>query len=533
MENALSSFDKRPAQVLRTVGWIMLAGILLRIVFFFLSENAGGDALARAGLAEQWAHHPNLQVVFDGEWLPLHIWLGGCVTLLLGNAELASRLLSVFFGLASLWLVWKIARTIYGETAAILSLAVFAFYSLHIGYSSVSSSEASYLFFVLAGLACFFTFQDTDKLSWLALSGICLTLSAAIRYEAWVIMLGMGLVLLGVPTKVLHEEFWHTKQLSRLIIFALTAGSWPVFFMAYSWVKWGHPLYTIGIVHFLAIQYMGSFPRPYTYQLAFVPGVLLLTLSPLGFVGALHALFLTIRSRIGRPLAVIIATLTAAQFYQIVSGGQGVARYSISLGTLLAIASGYGLETLIGRFTPRYHRSRVVVVATLILNLATVLALSEAPWRFSDKFASISPRLRFTRHVEGIGTELGRRLGPHDAVVIDNYNVESNQIASIAGLPLQAGDRVLDSSVERRDLRQDLWKFMQTKRPNYLVYSEYGVLRPLLALPSGCPSTSFETDGMEFRCSYANEIYTLYEIRYSTSIVSSHAEEATHGSADE
>jgi hypothetical protein len=526
--------EEQPVKGLQRVGWILLTGALLRIVFFFVSQNAGGDALQRAWLAEKWTQHPTWSVVFNGEYLPLHVWLEGSLTLLLRNAELASRLLSLWLGVASLWLVWKIARTIYGETAAGLSLAVFALYSLHIGYSTTSSSESSYLFFVLAGLACIFTFQQTEKLPWLALSGVCLTLGGAIRYEAWVIMLGVGLVLVGPPSAIVHRKFWRWKQLLPLVIFTLTAGSWPAFFMAYSWVEWRNPLHTIGIVHSLAVQYMGSFPRPYSYQLTFLPGVLFLTLSPIAFGGAVYALFLSTRSRVGRPLAVILATLALVQSSQIVSGGQGVARYSISLGALLAIASGYGLERIGRRFYPqRMWSYRSAVIVALVLNLGTILALSEARWRFSDKFASISPRMRFTRHVEGVGAELRRRMGSEDAVVIDNYNVESNQVAGSAGLPLQTSDKVLDASAERLDLRADFWEFMETKRPKYVVYSDRGVLRPLLALAGGCPSIPVTNEGMEFQCRYANEIYTLYEVRYSAKIGPAHGEKVAGGPGNE
>jgi 4-amino-4-deoxy-L-arabinose transferase-like glycosyltransferase len=453
--------------------------------------------------------------------------------LLLRNAEFASRLLSLLLGSASVWLEWKISRTIYGEAAGIFSLAVFALYSLHIGYSTTSSSESPYLFFVLAGLACFFIFQQTDRISWLALSGICLTLGAAIRYEAWIIMLGVGLALAISPVASRQQKPERAERFSRLLVFALTAGLWPAFFMLYSWVKWGNPLYTIGVVHALALHYVASFPRSYFYRSAFVPGVLLVTLSPLVIIAAIYALGSTIRNRAGLQFAVVLATLAIVQFCQIISGGQGVARYSLSLGTLLAIASGYGLERLIRRLPSRYWRtSRAVVIAALVLNLGAILALSEAQWRFSDKFASISPRLRFTRHLQDVGAELGRRLDSGDAVVIDNYNVESNQIAAVAGLPLLASDRVLDASVERQDLRADLWKFMETKQPKYLVYSDRGVLRPFLPLAGGCPANPVLSNGIEFQCSYANEIYTLYEVRYPVK-QGPHGEEVAIGSANE
>ncbi|MGA8213699.1 MAG: glycosyltransferase family 39 protein [Candidatus Sulfotelmatobacter sp.] len=498
--------------------WILLAGIGLRVVFFLVSANAGGDALERAALAARWVRHPVFGAVLNDAWLPLHVSLEGGLALLLGNVELASRLLSLLAGAASVWLVWKIARLLYGETAAYLSLLVFAFYSLHIGYSTTSSSEAPYLFCVLAGLDCFFNFQQTGRMKWLALSGICLTLGAAIRYESWVIIFGVGLVLFVSALGSLPDRFSRMRDLQSLLIFGLTAGAWPAFWMAFSWLKWRNPLYQVEATRSLVAQTVKSFPHSPFYLLAFTPGVLFLTLSPLAFAGAFYGLWSAIRRRPGHQFVGIVAAFALVQLYQVVSGGQlALARYSITLGTLLAVASGYGLEQIARRFSLQSGCTfYAVVTVVLLLNLGTILVLSESRWRFSDKFSSISPRLRFSRHIQDVGTELRRRLAPGDALAIDNYNVESNEVAEVAGLPLQTGDRVFDAALSRQDLPSDLWNFIALKRPKYLVYSEHGVLRPILPLPSGCSATPVIRGEMEFACLFANDIYSLYEIHYLT-----------------
>jgi len=107
---------------------------------------------------------------------------------------------------------------------------------------------------------------------------------------------------------------------------------------------------------------------------------------------------------------------------------------------------------------------RAVVMVALLLNLGTILALSELRWRFSDQFSSLSPRLRFSRHIEDVGAGLRHRLGPGDALAIDNYNVESNEVAAVAGSPLLPGDWIFDAAVSRQHLRSDLWSFIAVKR---------------------------------------------------------------------
>jgi hypothetical protein len=50
-----------------------------------------------------------------------------------------------------------------GETSGLAALAILVFYSMHIGYSTTSSAEISYLFFLLVALALFFGYFRDDS----------------------------------------------------------------------------------------------------------------------------------------------------------------------------------------------------------------------------------------------------------------------------------------------------------------------------------------------------------------------------------
>jgi 4-amino-4-deoxy-L-arabinose transferase-like glycosyltransferase len=506
----------------RIAWWILITGALLRILFYYLSDNDGTDALERAALAAKWINHPNWDLVFGGSWLPLHFWLVGGLALVIGNVELASRLLSLLTSVASLWLVWKIARNMYSRCAADFSLLAFAFYTLHIGYSTTSSSEAPYLFFVLAGLYFFLIFGRSSGLFWLALSGICLTLASAIRYEAWVVIFGVGLIVLGPPWRILRITFWRVEHLKSLALFVLTAGSWPGFWMGYSWLKWKHPLYFVALNHknvagTLALVQTGL---PAIYRFAVFPASLFLALSPLVLGAASYALWVALHKTAGWQIAFLLITLALVQYYQIASGGvMAFARYTITIGTFLAIMSGDGFERIRRRYFPDATRTfYAAIIIVLALNMGIILTLSEAQWRFSEKFAAISPRVRFPHYIQGLGKALHDRLGPADSLVIDNYNEQPNEVEAAAGLPLLNSDRVFDSAAEEpQNLRGDLLRFIDTKGPRYLVYSDRGTLRLILGLLGGCQSRPIITEGMEFQCLFATDVYTLYEIHYLSS----------------
>src|SRR5581483_2897679 len=217
----------------------------------------------------------------------------------------AGRMLSLVLGSASLLAVWHAARDLYGEKAAGLSLLVFAFYTLHVGYSTTSSAEVPYLFFAMAGLALFFRYRRKPSIRTLVWSGLLFTIGAAIRYEAWVMMFAVALVLLAEPLKAWLRGRPQSRAWAHLALFCACAGLWPAFWMLENWRHFGHPLYYVAMQKVWVPEILAAGGHSQLYNLAVSPGTLLLTLSPVAFAAALYAFASAIRNQIGRDLAVI------------------------------------------------------------------------------------------------------------------------------------------------------------------------------------------------------------------------------------
>jgi hypothetical protein len=492
----------------------MAIGVSLRIFFYFLSDNNGTDALARTSLAAEWLRHPTLDPTFGAPWLPLHFWLIGGFALLVRDVDLGGRLLSLTTGLASAWLVWEIARRVYCERAAIFSLLVFVFYTLHVGYSTTSSSEAPYLFFVLTGFLSFLCYQESTKLFWIVLSGLCFTLATAIRYEAWIVAFSVGLLLLtrlGPATRVRYNRVW------AILTFGATAGSWSLIWMTYSWLRWKHPLYYVAMNHANVAATLAMFPHSELYRIAVLPGSVALSLSPLAFGAALYACWLSVRKHPGAQITLLIVIVALVQLYQITSGGvMAFARYGITLGTLLSISAGYGLERLSRLRLWTEGSFRMTILALLSFNLVAILGLSEIRWSYSEKFGSISPRIRFQHYVQGVAGALKSRLQPEESVVIDNYNEESNIVEAAAGLRRGDSDRIFFASAAHNNMESDLTAFVFSHHPRYLVYSDRGMLRPFLGLSSSCTASTISVGGIQMKlsCVFSNQVYKLYELYY-------------------
>jgi len=516
----------------RATVWILFCGAVLPALFYAFAQNNGGDAFTRAAITAKWLENPTWQLDAFGAYLPLHFWLMAGMTLITGDAITAGRLLSLILGVASVFVFWWLAHEVYDSVAANVSTLVFSLYSLHIAYCNASAAESPYLLFLLTGLACFFTYKRTSYLGWLASSGISLTLAAAIRYEAWVIIFAVGLVLIGSPSKLFRPEFWGIRRSLQLAVFGATAGAWPVLFMLFAWRKYRDPLYFVTMQKTWVAE-IGSFAHhSLFYILAFFPGVLVLTLSPLALGAALYGLWLSRDEPSYRKVYLfIVLGFGAIQLYQLASGGTWpAARFTITLGTLLAVTSGFGIEQFSTRLSQRAAKGvYVALFLTLMFNLGGIIILSRGHSRFADKFRSISPFLQFPRRIEGVRKYLQPRLKPSESVVIDNYNCESNIVAAAIGLPLFSGQRAflaaarihsytcesttpLSAAIIRQDA-EDLRLYTEKLRPKYVIYSDSGTLKSYLPLSASCGPEEF-VHGMKFRCVFQDDIYSVYEVSY-------------------
>ena len=417
--------------------WLLVIGSGLRVVFFFLSRKNGGDAFARAAMTAKWLQHPSLSLDFGGpKWLPLHFWLMALVAQIVPNVMLACRLLSLIAGLVSLWLFWKLVLRLYGDSAATLSLAIFTLYSLHIAYSTTSSSEETFVAFVLGGLLGVFSFRVSGKYGALIAGGLSLTAAAAVRFEAWIVIFALSLIfLLGLEgRRIPSRGYW-----KALFTYGIASGTWPVFWAAHSWLMTGHPFYGLADNRASVPAQLAVFAtHGRLYELALFPGVIVLTLTPLALAGTLYALWLSMKERNNLDFAFLVVFFALFQFATIATGGiVALARYTLMLGTLCAALAGYGLAALGERFLgSRHHRLLPILLTILVANLAFIVGLSEHPGSFEDKFRSVSPLMQFPTHLEDVQKILRGQIHPEDRVLIDNYNNESNIVGMAIGLPL-------------------------------------------------------------------------------------------------
>jgi hypothetical protein len=490
--------------------WICF-GALLRVLSLCFSDNSGGDAVARASGSAAWLSHPSLKFVFADSYPPGHFWLIGLFSLVVPNVLWASRLLSLVCGVASLYIVWRLARLCYGPSCALLSLAIFTLYSLHIGYSTTSSSEVPYLFFLLAGTYLFLSGiqSSTNRIGRLLLSGLLFSVSESIRFEAWAFCAGVAAAAGFAWVLRLRRRGVGVVPLG---VWLFTTALWPVFMMAYCQHSFGDPMYLVHHTHMLNVE--GLKTVSVLHQIAVMPVAILASVSVTAVLAGLVGEVISLSPFSAEAFILAGATLFFAgvEAYQVATGGlQAMARYTITLGTVLCIMSGVGFEWAIGKWAPGHATlARRVFVALAALNCILLACVSLFSNPIADELASVSPRLRYQGHVAEVAGFLHGRLRPEQGVVFDDYNDESNILAVASGLPLVPGDRAYLASRKNEVSVSD---YIAKIHPRFFVFSDRGTLRQWFYLRPGCLDSQ-TVGGIVFRCAYRGQVYRIYELSY-------------------
>jgi len=500
------------AQRVRVWAFAAIAiGIALRLIAFVYSSNNGGDSFARIAVTADWLHHPSLRLdLTTPDWPPIHFWLAAATSALVGDAALGSRLLSLIAGCASVWLVWRLALELYDEVSAIYSTIIFSLYSLAIGYSATASSEAIYISLLLAGFFSFFHYRKSGRVKFLALAGIALTIDAGIRYESWVFIVLLTLLLIFAPAA--GDQSWRAKW-PMLLVFAATAGAWPIFWLMHEWHVWGNPIYFLSFNHDAVPQQLALAPSHSSllYQVALIPLAILLTLTPVVVVAALYSAVIAFRRRQGVELVILTLAFAAIELHTIATHGSlALARYSITLGTMVTLLAGFGLKSVVQEHL-RWPVGATVggVGCLLVANLVAITGLSMSHFQLADRFRAVSPLLQFPQHIEEVQAFLRRRLTPSDYLIIDDYNSEPNLVSAALGLSVSDISRTYLIGLEPASNVTD---YVARSAPRYVVTSGSAELKRYIPFPSTCSGNVVSVANEEFRCVFQGRIYRIYQM---------------------
>lgn len=135
-----------------------------------------------------------------------------------GILFLPARLLMVVFGVACVWMTWRLGKRLGGERVGLIAAAILAVNAVHIEYSQIirTDMQAS-LFMLLCVQAALAIAQDGRRRDYL-LAGFFVGLACATKWPA--ALIGVTVVGAGMYRWRLGEPAWR-----ELILFGLVAGA--------------------------------------------------------------------------------------------------------------------------------------------------------------------------------------------------------------------------------------------------------------------------------------------------------------------
>jgi hypothetical protein len=170
----------------------------------------GGLHLSR-GRFQDYLHFSYYPPLFDATTALAYI--------LMGPSLFAARLVSVAFGVLSVWAVFEYAFRMYGPKQAILSSVLLATMPGFIILCRMALIETMLLFFFSVSLLLFFSWLQTNNERMLLLSGVALGLGVLAKYQTIV----GGVVMLVSGLLMFRKRL--TRNMRKFVLLAIVAAA--------------------------------------------------------------------------------------------------------------------------------------------------------------------------------------------------------------------------------------------------------------------------------------------------------------------
>ena len=142
--------------------------------------------LAEMWILLQFEHNPLVH------FLSLHYWMN-----IFGSSEIAMRSLSLAAGLASLMLIYLLARKLFNREAGLWAMFLMTLSTLQLYHQTEARMYALLTLFILATIYCFWRWhQNQQSLLWLTLYSLSAILLVHTHITAWVLPIALTVFFL-------------------------------------------------------------------------------------------------------------------------------------------------------------------------------------------------------------------------------------------------------------------------------------------------------------------------------------------------
>lgn len=411
---------------------VVAVALAARLAALPFATSDGGDTAYRIWDGLAWLSDP--RVLHSGVWGPLHFYLIGLSLFIVRDPVHTPVVMSVLFGVGSAALVYLFVRREFGKVrVALLAGLTYAIYPMAIRNSVSVRSETLCVFFILLTMLAVARARREDGTWRHAVGGgVALTLASALRYEAWVLIPLLTLLL------------WHRRAL--MLTFLACALIHPIFWMWGNWVDRGDPFFGTSYAARWELQSMGRSHIPLRKLLSLAatyPLDMLRGMSPLlGLITAAGAVLALVGRR--KSAVWLIPAFGLLGFWCLgVARGAVVPKlnYTEIGGTLLFPFSALVYERVgVGRWTAARFSLVAVALPAVSLLLCCVPCLERVGLgRFAGRFAGPSPIPRIENQDVALpfARTLRDSLRDEDAALLSDFYGwgATPYVALLTGLP--------------------------------------------------------------------------------------------------
>ncbi|HXJ80473.1 MAG TPA: glycosyltransferase family 39 protein [Candidatus Methylomirabilis sp.] len=358
-----SAVHRVRAETLAVLG-VSSAALVIRVITLLLTVDTEGDGPSRAMQAYAWSRHPQV-IMSSAGWLPGASCWAGIASLLVPDPLIGPRLMNLLLGTLTVPVFYGLIRRLYGVPAALIGSMTLAAMPLHVGLSVSSLSEPSFLFFILAALACLAAAvgERGVRIPRLGLFLLSFVAAEMTRYEVWPL----------IPLVLLYL-YWRTRSASTLVFCAAILLLFPIEWSISSYVHFGQAFYGLQLgMHPVDIS------GPVSVWTAFKK-LGRLTTSHLGWLlsvtvvwGLITELSRAIRGRVDAQRTAYVI-LVAVVWILIVAGARstGPALYGRNLLSGFVLALPLAILPFLSPWGRARHRMAIVVAIGALASIGSV-----------------------------------------------------------------------------------------------------------------------------------------------------------------
>lgn len=272
-----------------------------------------------------------------------------------------ARFNSVLLGTATVFVIYLVARRLWGERAGLVSAALLAVNFLHVRNSQYAVNDVPSTFFLILSFYYALHVAQEGKLRYYLLSGLMAGLAASTKYNAGVVVISLAvahwLYCKGLSGSI--KPFF----LSKLVLSALASLGGFILGTPFSLLDF--PAFWEGFLSQLqlgGVAWSGQASEATAYQ--FLTGAI----HSMGLVAALLSLMgMAALIRKDRGVAALMLSFPLCYFGFMSAMDLFFVRWVIPVTPFLALLTAYGLEMII-QWVPK-HRQVLVASSLLVLAL--------------------------------------------------------------------------------------------------------------------------------------------------------------------